>query len=186
MKTQIITLLKSTNRENIDKLIDYLIEDGFFESPASTKYHGCYQGGLAEHSLNVYNLLSKHVEELKFQVSKESIIIAALLHDVCKIGAYLGNSKPYQFNPSQPGGHAVLSLNRVKNFITLTELEEKMILYHMGIYGLKEFQDPGYEHKGEYFLRGGGMANAWFHNPVVKLMYFCDELATFQEKIKEN
>ncbi len=186
VKEIIITKLKSTERNNIDNLIGWLEQEGFFESPASTKYHGCYVGGLAKHSLNVYDLLDRYVITLHLDVPNDSIIIAALLHDVCKIGAYIGQEKPYSFNRMQPKGHALLSLERIKKFIKLTELEEKMVLYHMGIYGLVEFQDSGKEYKGEYTLRNNGMANAWYHHPVVKIMYFCDEIATLEEKAKEE
>lgn len=75
-----------------------------------------------------------------------------------------------------------MSVARVKQFINISELEEKMILYHMGVYGLHEFE----EGKGEYPLRGGGLANAWYHHPAVKVMYFCDELATLGEKARES
>lgn len=185
MKEEIIKLLELTKREGMDQLIEWLIKDGFFESPASTRFHGCYSGGLATHSFNVLKNLRRFIDELHLEVPVYSVVIAALLHDVCKIGAYIGKEKPYSFNKMQPAGHAKLSLERIKKFIELTELEEKMILYHMGVYGLVEFQDPGQEHKGEYNLRNEGMANAWFHHPIVKLMYFCDEIATLQEKAEE-
>jgi len=181
-KDEIIELLKSTNRTGMDNLINWLIENGFFESPGSTKFHGCYTGGLADHSYNVYELLKEMNAKYALGCPDESVIIAALLHDVCKVGAYLGNSKPYQWNRSQPKGHAALSIERIKQFVELTELEELMIKFHMGVYGLDEFE-PG---KGEYPLRGGGMANAWFHHPIVKVMYFCDEFSTFKEKLAET
>ena len=184
-RAQIIDLLRATNRPDIDKLISYLGASGFFSSPGSAKYHGCYRGGLAKHSLSVYELLRHHTVRLNLEVPEDSIVIAALLHDVCKIGAYLGESKPYRWNHDQPKGHAALSISRIKPLIELTMLEEKMILYHMGIYGLVEFQDPGKAHKGEYTLRNKGMANAWYHHPVVKVLYFCDELATLREKTVE-
>ena len=68
-----------------------------------------------------------------------------------------------------------------------------MIRYHMGVYGLNEFD----ERSGEYPLRGDqsktseqrrgqSLANAWHHYPIVKLMYFCDELATLSEKASEQ
>lgn len=183
---EIVSLLRATNRTDIDKLISYLDASGFFTSPGSTKYHGCYKGGLAKHSLSVYKLLKYHTVRLNLEVREDSVVIASLLHDVCKIGAYLGESKPYRWNPAQPKGHAKLSLERIKPLIEITELEEKMILYHMGIYGLVEFQDPGREYKGEYRLRKDGMANAWYHHPVVKVMYFCDEIAALQEKAEET
>ncbi len=185
VKTMICDLLRSTKRDGVEALIDELNKRGFFESPASTRFHGCYAGGLAAHSLRVHVLLYEHNRTLNLGVAEESLIIAALLHDVCKVGAYIGIAKPYTFNKQQPAGHAKLSLERIKKFITLTDLEEKMILYHMGIYGLVEFQDPGKEDKGEYTLRNESMANAWYHHPIVKLMYFCDEIATLQEKAEE-
>ena len=100
-------LLISTGRENISKLLGYLECDGFFESPASTKFHGCYEGGLAEHSLGVYELLFKYYKGFQvpfgfggitLPVTPENLIITGLLHDVCKIGAYIGNASPYKWN----------------------------------------------------------------------------------------
>jgi len=170
-------LLLSTNRKGMENLLEYMRTSGFFTSPASIKFHGCYAGGLAVHSLGVYDLLDLYALSLKLECPVDSLIIAPLLHDLCKIGAYIGDRKPYTYNRSNPKGHAVLSIERISRFIKLTELEEKMILYHMGVYGLNEFD----ERKGEYPLRGGGMANAWHHHTIVKVMYFCDELATLDE-----
>jgi hypothetical protein len=181
MKEKCIELLKSTNREGIDELISWLESSGFFQSPASTKYHGCFSGGLLKHSMNVYDLLVNFNDQIKLNIPQDSMIIASLLHDVCKVGAYLGSSKPYQWNKKHPKGHAVLSIGIIKKFIQLTDLEEKMIQYHMGVYGLNEFDG-----KGEYTLRGGGLANAWYHFPAVKIIYFCDEIATLQEKVNET
>jgi len=199
-KERIIALLTGTKRNGIDSLIDYLITEGFFESPASTKYHGCYKGGLADHSINLYDMLATNyplainkgtgMGQKPLSIDKNTYVIAALLHDVCKIGAYRGSSEPYAWNPYQPKGHALLSIERIKKFIELTPLEELMIRFHMGVYGLDEFA-PG---KGEYNLRGDdslpkeerygkSLANAWYHNPIVKVMYFCDEIETLNDKI---
>jgi hypothetical protein len=189
------TLLVSTGRKNIDKLLGYLECDDFFESPASTRFHGCYTGGLAKHSLGVYKILCQYYKgfdashnfgAITMPVTTENLIIAGLLHDVCKIGAYLGVEAPYKWNRAQPKGHALLSLIRIAGYIELQPIEELMIRYHMGPYGLFEFE-PG---KGEYPLRGEkgkskeerygkSLANAWYHNPIVKLMYFCDELEMY-------
>jgi 23S rRNA maturation-related 3'-5' exoribonuclease YhaM len=181
-QTQIETLLCETKRPGIENLLAYLDTSGFYTGPASTKFHGCYSGGLAAHSLGVYDLLIEFNKLLRLECPWESIVIAALLHDVCKVGAYIGTEKPYAYNKTQPKGHAVLSIERIKKHIVLTELEEMMIRYHMGVYGLKEFDDA----KGEYTLRGESMANAWFHHPIIKVMYFCDELDTLQAKANEG
>ena len=199
-QTIIIDLLESTKREGIDKLTTYLIASGFFNSPASTRFHGCYADGLAQHSLRVYELLSELHRENDFNkttgyglvtlpVKEENIIIATLLHDVCKIGAYNGTEMPNKWNRAQPKGHALLSLIRINQLIKLKPIEELMIKYHMGIYGLFEY-DPG---KGEFPLRSDGtgskeerygksLRNAWYHNSIVKFMYFCDEMSTREDR----
>jgi len=178
-RESIIDRLEGVQRDGMLDLLKWLDESGFFESPASSRYHGCYPGGLAHHSLNVLWRLEELVELTGVDVPKESVVIACLLHDTCKAGAYLSKGDGgYKVNKDKPKGHARLSIERVKKFIELTELEEKMILYHMGVYGLNEFD----ERQGEYTLRGGGMAHAWYHHPAVKLIYFADELATLAEK----
>lgn len=174
-------LLMSTGRAGMEELIEHMREFGFFTSPGSTRFHGCYEGGLAVHSLGVYELLNIYAPALKLECPADSLIIAPLLHDLCKMGAYIGKKKPYKYNRSTPIGHATLSISRITRFIELTDLEDKMVRYHMGIYGLNEFDLE----KGEYSLRNKGMANVWHHHPIVKVMYFCDELATLDEKADE-
>ena len=58
-KERFITLLKTTNRAGVDKIIKYLETTDFFEAPASTQYHENYTGGLCEHSLKVYDTLER-------------------------------------------------------------------------------------------------------------------------------
>ena len=65
-KDTIIKLLLSTKRDGIVQLIDHLMAKGFFESPASTRFHGSYVGGLADHSLAVYNKLHELVTKIDF------------------------------------------------------------------------------------------------------------------------
>lgn len=180
-EAQFIATLQHLERQGMTNLITWLRTEGFFTSPASTRYHGCYCGGLLMHSIHVYRRLVDANTLLELHTPHEAIAIAALLHDVCKVGAYLGDSKPYHWNRQQPKGHALLSLVRISKFIKLTELEEAMIQYHMGVYGLREFD----EKKGEYNLRNRSMAYNWHHHSIVKVMYFCDELASLQEKINE-
>ncbi|MBN2312339.1 MAG: HD domain-containing protein [Sedimentisphaerales bacterium] len=210
-KERIIELLRSTNRKGVDGLIAFLEEEGFFASPASTQFHGAYPGGLAEHSLRVFQLLDGYSNEIDLvtatlpgqkpiPIEYDNIVIAGLLHDICKVGAYIGTEAPYTWNKKQPRGHALLSLQRIRRFIKLKDLEAMMIRYHMGVYGLYEFYEEGsweYGVNAEYPIRGDhsrddklskeesqkarygqSLRNAWYHNPIVKLMYFCDELAT--------
>jgi len=217
-ETKIIDLLLSTRREGLSSLIKYLADEGFYESPASTKFHGSYPGGLARHSLSVYEILRcyclnfspgaiRSPGQKPLPLGPENIIIAGLLHEVCKIGAYIGDEAPYKWNKGQPKGHATLSIARIKEHIELTDIEELIIRYHMGVYGLCELYEEGsweYGANAEYHLLGDhskdenltkeesqkarygqSLRNAWYHNPVCKLMYFADELATLEEKVTE-
>jgi hypothetical protein len=217
----IISLLRSTNRDGIESLIKYLEDEGFFESPASARFHGSYSGGLAKHSLRVYEMLKDHVStykpniksgfgQMQYKFDGETLIIAGLLHDLCKIGAYVRTKDDdgWTNNRAKEKGHAALSIKRIEKYIKLTKIEKLMIKYHMGIYGTKEFQDKDDNPNGEYPLRGDhsgekenptreereeykkrrygkSLANTYYHNPVCKIMSICDELATFEEKASE-
>lgn len=94
-RLRFIEILKSTGRENIDYVIEDLDTWGFFEAPASARNHFNFPGGLAEHSLNVYDTamavrdaLIKLRPEIEPQLSPDSVAVAALLHDVCKTNIY--------------------------------------------------------------------------------------------------
>ena len=94
-KTEFIEILKATGRENIDYVIEDLEDIGFFEAPASCKNHFNFEGGLVEHSLNVYKVARMLKEEMGKlrpdvvnRIPDDSIAIAALLHDVCKADIY--------------------------------------------------------------------------------------------------
>ena len=97
-KEEFLSIYKENiTRTGADKLLDYMLapENDFFTAPASTRYHGAYEGGLLEHSLNVYHNLKAYLarerchEAFKMPAySDESIAIAALLHDLCKMNFY--------------------------------------------------------------------------------------------------
>ena len=98
-KERFIKLLSSVHRPGIDDLITWLDEKSdFFTAPSSTVYHGCYEGGLCQHSLNVYDALKKFIDVSKDialadkqvdNISEESLIIVSLLHDLCKTNFYV-------------------------------------------------------------------------------------------------
>lgn len=163
MKTKIIQLLRSTNREGMENVITWLCEKSdFFTAPASTAFHGNYTGGLAEHSLNVcelaidvYEMLVRRKPELKDTMSKENIIIAALLHDICKANIYKSVAKKRQnaagyweeYNAFTvdysefPVGHGEKSVIRLLQLgLQLTDDEMLAIRWHMTSWDLA-FQD---------------------------------------------
>ena len=63
-KYKIMNLLHSTERRGIAELALYMAIHGFYEAPCSSKYHLAKEGGLAEHSLNVYETMAKMNEAL--------------------------------------------------------------------------------------------------------------------------
>jgi 23S rRNA maturation-related 3'-5' exoribonuclease YhaM len=79
-KDAIVSLLRSTNRKGIEAVIQYLEDSGFFTAPSSINGHHNWKGGLAEHCLGVYQIACAHAGDMP----KDSIIIAGLLHDICK------------------------------------------------------------------------------------------------------
>ena len=94
-KKEFIELLKTTNRQGIDDLVEELEDLGFFKAPASTKFHLNEDGGLVQHSLNVCKAalsMRKSMIELDDSLlealPKDSVIIASLLHDACKADIY--------------------------------------------------------------------------------------------------
>ena len=151
-KPTIEHLLKETKRDGIDDLLEYMEQNGFYEAPASTRYHGSEKGALAIHSYNVFSLAidlaQSWLDTDEYDLLKDSIIICSLLHDLGKIGQFnkpyyvdnilkSGQSKtqPYKVNPeliTLP--HEVVSVIEASRFIKLTEQEQFAIAYHNGLY----------------------------------------------------
>lgn len=127
----------------------YLLANGFFSAPASTKYHGAYEGGLFDHSFAVMNFLVELSAKngLKWQRA-ESPFIVGMFHDLCKIDSYrIDNSVPYtvgeparfEYNPNtQFKGHGDKSIILLSQHIVLTEEEALCIRYHMGAFVEKD------------------------------------------------
>lgn len=93
-KEIILGLWGLVERAGINELINFLNESDFFQAPCSTKYHLAKVGGLAEHSLNVYNLLREKVNRFGINVPDESVIICGLGHDLCKVNFYQEGGEP--------------------------------------------------------------------------------------------
>lgn len=153
-RDKFIEIFKSKiKREGADKLLDFICSPSsdFFTAPASARYHSAYEGGLCEHSINVYECLVAYLdrpvakEKYKLNYSDETIAIVALLHDLCKMNIYkvsYRNAKNeqgvwekvpyYEFDDSLPYGHGEKSVYMISPFIKLTREEAFAIRYHMG------------------------------------------------------
>ena len=88
IKDKIKELLNKVNRTGMKELMEFLEKSDYYEAPASTKYHGAYKSGLAEHSYKVYEILKEKIESHKLEVSEDTLIISTLLHDICKVNFY--------------------------------------------------------------------------------------------------
>lgn len=113
-------------------------ETDFFVAPASTKYHGAYEGGLVEHSLNVFRRMMAIAagEEQEGEISLESAALVALFHDLCKVNTYWANfDGAYTFASDLPMGHGEKSVYLLlQNGVRLTDEEALAIRWHMGAY----------------------------------------------------
>ena len=145
-----IELLRKTRREGIENLIKWLIGTDFFTAPASTRFHSNYEGGLCQHSLNVYEVFRKKCEDNRVSLAEDNIIIAALLHDICKANYYISSTRNvkkdgkwiqvpfYTVDDQNPLGHGEKSCLILQTFIKLTKEELYCIRWHMGGYEPKE------------------------------------------------
>lgn len=146
-----LDLMMATNLSEIVKedFLKWLAENGFFTAPASTKYHGNYEGGLFDHSFVVMNLLAElsAANDLKWK-RPASPFLVGMFHDLCKIDQYrIDNSTPYtvgeptryEYNPNTMyKGHGDKSIILLSQFTTLTDEETACIRYHMGAFTEKE------------------------------------------------
>lgn len=151
-------------RDGADRLWEYLSSSGsdFFTAPASTRYHGAYEGGLLEHSLNVYDCLSDYLsrprakEVYGMDYPEETVAVVSLLHDVCKINCYKRGSRnvkgedgiwrtvpTFEFDDKMPYGHGEKSVYIINGYMRLSREEAFAIRYHMGFSGNDEVRNVG-------------------------------------------
>ena len=173
-KIKIIKLLKSINRDNTSDLLTYMDETGFYESPASTKYHLSIKGGLAIHSLSVLKVFNSLCSMCGAPLEKDSIIITSLLHDICKSGFYQGEEGNYSYRKGPEfNGHSKRSIGILNKIgYPINPIEENIIEYHMGLYGSSEFNSR----TSEYKLKDLVEANN--DNPLSFLFHYADMISS--------
>ncbi len=163
-KEEFISIYKEKiKREGADKLLDWLENrSDFFTAPASSQYHLAKEGGLCEHSLNVYYSLLDYLSrervktEYGLHVSDETAATVALLHDVCKADCYVVSTRNkkdehgvwqtvpyYEFRDKMPYGHGEKSVYIVSGFMRLSREEAFAIRYHMGFSGTEDQRNVG-------------------------------------------
>lgn len=179
---------ENISREGSSELLSWLEKTDFFTAPASTKFHLCVEGGLCEHSINVYECLK---ERYGNEHSAESIAIVALLHDLCKAQFYKVSTRNqkneitgqwekvpfYQIEDKFPFGHGEKSVFLIERFMRLKLEEAIAIRWHMG--GFDDSAKSG----------GFTVSNAFEMYPLAVKLHIADIEATYLregEKSSEN
>ena len=176
-------------REGSKELLEFLQKSDFFVAPASTQFHNAYDGGLCEHSINVYNRFLNAVknefgENYLEKVSNETIAICGLLHDICKVETFKVDTRNkkvdgnwvqvpyYTVDDSLPYGHGEKSVYIISGFMRLSREEAMIINWHMG----------GFDAR----VRGGayGLSDAYYKYPLAPLFHTCDMLATYLDEVR--
>ena len=183
-KERYLTLCRSVKREGIEDLLQWLETSDFYTAPASTRFHGNYPGGLLEHSLNVYDELVRLLEAYpEVVVPQESVVVASLFHDLCKINFYapekrnrkneFGKWESYDAYTVKEnfcyGGHGSKSVFLVQYFMRLTPEEAVAIHCHMGAFS-ENPQD---------------VYRAYEQCPFAFLLHMADSAATIIKETKE-
>lgn len=188
---------RNITRQGSSELLAYLEKSDFFTAPASTRFHGDHEGGLCEHSINVFVELKEIItscvlpkwkdrfDNAPFQPNTdfmESIAICGLLHDLCKVGFYTVSTrnvkndqtgqwekKPYYaVDDKLPYGHGEKSVFMIERYMRLTLEEAIAIRFHMG-----EYTDQN-------------TSKAFEKYPLALFLHQADERATFLDEKKEN
>ena len=160
--------MSKVHRPGMDKLMAFIRKSDFYTAPASTKYHLSCEGGLLQHSLNVLDALRGMMTKendgqnedgtprIKYHyavagqfvttIPEESLIVIALLHDICKTYFYTVSTRNakneqtgkwekvpfFTVSDKMPLGHGSKSAMIIKQYIELTTPEMYAIWWHMG------------------------------------------------------
>lgn len=188
-KEEFLELCKcNISRDGIKDLLAWLEKSDFYSAPASTKYHGCNEGGLLEHSLNVYRALWDLVALYKLDVDVETLTIVSLFHDLCKVNFYKKATRNvkdehgkwiektvYEIDEKFPcGEHADKSIILIQQYMKLTPNEILAIRTHMGGFDTSV--------KGGSFMVG----KIFEKSPLALCLHLADMIATYLYETKHN
>lgn len=183
LKTEFTELLQGVNRDGINKLMQWLEnKTDFYTAPASSQFHGAFEGGLLLHSIAVYKYL-KNFSKTITEITEETVIITGLLHDLCKVNYFtkqLKNVKipgekrweeemQYAIEDSLPMGHGEKSVYLAMKYIFLTDEEALAIRWHMG----------GYDDAARAFIGGKSQSIAYKMYPLAAALNIADMYVTY-------
>ena len=179
-KEEFLTICRSMiHREGLEDLLAWMGKADFFTAPASTKYHGGYPGGLCQHSIDVYQYAKKLTFLMPKESEEESLAIATLFHDLCKVNLYKLDKRNQKINGTWQevpcytieekfhfGSHGGKSVFLIQQFMKLTTEEAAAINCHMG-----------FSEGSPTAVRDVG--NAYHQVPLAWIVHVADEAATF-------
>ena len=174
-------------RDGAEELLNYLEKSDFFTAPASSRFHSNFEGGLCLHHLNVckrfVSLLGNEFgQNWEKTISKESVAIIALLHDICKTNFYVTETRNvkidgkweqrpyYKASDPLPYGHGEKSVYMISGFMRLTREEAMAINWHMGAFDARAKESP-------YVLQ-----NVFRKFPIAFLFHLADYMATYLDE----
>lgn len=169
---------ENIHRDGLEELLSWLQKADFFTAPASTRFHGAYAGGLCQHSIDVYRYALRAAKLYDGELNTESLTIAAMFHDVCKVNFYKVDKRNQKIDgvwTEVPfysieerfafGGHGSKSVYQVQFFMKLNPDEATAINCHMG------------------FSSGGDsvrdVGSAYESCPLAWVIHVADEAATY-------
>ena len=194
----------ATGRDGMAQLLDFMVDIGFLDAPASGGNHLCQDGGLLEHTVNVMQLAEKigvaMLGGTAYNKIHNSVMIAAGLHDLGKCGRFgspyyvenmIQDGRPTKANPEQKYkrseakpfktntdlchiDHPLRSVELAVRYIDLTEEEEHAIFYHDGAYGSLAYDLKGHEEPLQVIVHFADFWSAQFVE-VGKLDRFKDQ-----------
>ena len=182
----------NVERDGAEEFLNFLEKTDFFTSPASSRFHNNFEGGLCAHSVNVYKRLLSLVqhefgENWQKVVSAESVAIIGLLHDVCKVNNYVVEmrntkvdgewvQKPfYKVDDTLPYGHGEKSVYMISGFMKLSREEAMAINWHMGAFDERAKTNSAI------------LKNVFKRYPIAFLAHLADYMATYlDEETIEN
>lgn len=145
-------LLTKVNRGGIDKLLNFLSSHDYYTAPASTRFHGNYEGGLAEHSINVCALFIRENDMNNLGLSDETLIVSSLLHDLCKVDFYtteIKNVKTY-LTPENRKDYATYGVKREN----VCGVEKEFAWVPTPAYSVNDQMPYGHGEKSVYMAMG--------------------------------
>ena len=168
IKNTILDLISSISPERGDKsgFTNFLIKSDFFHAPASTDYHLSIKGGLAIHSLSVYNTLKNLTAFISTKFDPDTLIISGLFHDLCKVNFYKDDFRWKKDEKNQwirvpyysvedlfPLGHGEKSVIILQKYFKLTDYEIMAIRWHMGAWDAQSYQQQKAFHAAVKFTK---------------------------------